>query len=176
MRSSLSFTLIVCLVKSTVSVAAQEPITAMMSHPMSAETVPTNLAATRMLSPAEDTATPVRLNGVIVTRVTNVRAELEVSRRDGAVISVELKDGSRLTGSVGALRNDRFELIQQSPNRDMVPYAQVAAFLDPATGQVLAAVQQRGIGGVGRPSVKTTLIVLGAVAAGFLYLWYRIPK
>ena len=102
--------------------------------------------------------------------------EVEQYRRDRTVIGLELRDGSRLAGLVGECLTDRFDLIQTTERHDMVRYDQVAAFLEPDTSEVLAVAGQRGIGGMGRPSIKTTLIVMAVVAAALIYFWSRIPK
>ena len=105
-----------------------------------------------------------------------VANEVEQYRHDRTLMALELHDGSRLAGLVGECLTDRFDLIQTTERRDMVLYDQVAAFLEPDTSEVLAVAGQRGIGGMGRPSIKTTLIVMAVVAAALTYFWSRIPK
>ena len=168
MKSPLSFALILSLVASTWPVAAQESAAvgwlAVAPDEMSVNepVFPADLSLT-----AGEASTGIGSDMTDIRLVTNLRAELEAYRQARAIVSLGLTDGSRVTGSVDRPRTDRFELVTYT-NHQVVPYEQIASFRDPATGRVMAVVQQRGIGGIRGPSAKTTLIVIAIIGAVLL--------
>ena len=112
------------------------------------------------------TIAPVRAEEEIRI-LTAVRAEVEAHRRVRALLSIELTDGTLLTGSVGAVRKNEFAISTGPQVHQTVRYTKIHAFVDSETGRTLALVQQTP-SPTGRPSsprLKMAAIIIVAVVA-----------
>src|SRR6185503_1002336 len=63
-----------------------------------------------------------------------------ITPRDGQRVSVVLKDGQRVTGTVGTVFSRGFDVHQLNGTPVFVQYRTVAALLDPDTGAVVGTV------------------------------------
>jgi hypothetical protein len=111
--------------------------------------------------------------------LTDVRPEVEAYRHARAVLSIELTDGTLLTGSVGAVRKNGFVIVTGLHAKQSVGYANVQAFVDPETGQTLALVHQAPpTGSVGgrRATLLAVIVAAAAVATVYLVVYVLYPR
>jgi hypothetical protein len=101
--------------------------------------------------------------------LSDVRAEVEANRQRHSLLSVELNDGTLLTGSVGSIRKNGFAIITGLHARQSVGYSKIQAFVDPETGQTVALVQQAPwpSGRVISPRAKLIVVIVAAAVATF---------
>ena len=111
---------------------------------------------------------PVRAEEEIRT-LTDTRVEVEARRHLHARLSVELTDGTLLTGTVAAVRTNDFAIVTGLHVKQSVAYSKIHALVDPLTGQTVVLVRQTppATGAVSRPK-KVAIIVLAAIGAVFL--------
>ena len=97
----------------------------------------------------------------------DVRAEVEAHRQRHSLLSVELNDGTLLTGSVGAIRKNGFAIITGLHATQSVGYSRIQAFVDPETGQTVALVRQAAwpTGRVISPRTKLIVVIVAAAVA-----------
>jgi hypothetical protein len=103
--------------------------------------------------------------------LTDVRAEVDAHRRVGALLSVELTDGTLLTGSAGTVRKNEFAISTAPQVKRTIEYSRIHAFVDPETGRTVALVQQTPppTGRVSSPRLKmAAIIVVAAVASVYI--------
>jgi hypothetical protein len=115
------------------------------------------------------TIAPVRAEEKIRI-LTDVRAEVEAHRRVRALLSVELTDGTLLTGSVGAVRKNEFAISTAPQVKQTIGYNKIHAFVDPETGRTVALVQQTPpTGRASSPRLKMVAIIV-VVAVVTVYI------
>ena len=93
--------------------------------------------------------------------VADVRGTVAAFRKVPNVVCIELMDGTRIKGSIGAIQATRFYL-EHRP----VKYKDVAAFLDPVTGSTVLFVQTTSASSLGpqtRRVLVATIVVTGIV-------------
>jgi hypothetical protein len=97
--------------------------------------------------------------------LTDVRAEVEARHQGHTALSVELTDGTRLTGSVAAVRKSDFAIVTGLHAKRSIAYSKIQAVVDPETGQTVALVRQTPPPTGRMVSSRTRLIVVIVVAA-----------
>jgi len=111
---------------------------------------------------------PVRIAAQPIRIVTDVRAELLQEQASGGGVRIELRNGARVSGVASRFDADRFEI-----DGSRIGYSSVAAFLDPATGSILARVER-----VQQPppqrTYSTRVTVIVAAAIGAVLLWIKL--
>jgi hypothetical protein len=121
------------------------------------------LTAWAVLLTISGTTLPIRAEDEIRI-LTDVRSEVEARRQARALLSIELTDGTLLTGSVAAVRKNDFAIVTGLHAKRSVAYSKIQAFIDPETGQTVALVQTPPPTGR-MVSSRTRLIVVIVVAA-----------
>jgi hypothetical protein len=106
--------------------------------------------------------------------IVSVRDEVRAKRSAHEAVVLRLADGDELRGEVSRLSWRSFEIIGEQGLRREVPYAKVRAFLDPVTGEVVAAVRETAID---RHPARFVAIVGISVGVGMLvYVLTHIPR
>jgi hypothetical protein len=102
--------------------------------------------------------------------LSDARAEVEPHRQRHSLLSVELNDGTLLTGSVGSIRKNGFTINTGLHARQSVGYSKIHAFVDPETGQTVALVQQAPwpTGRVISRRAKLIVVIGAAVATVYI--------
>ena len=109
-----------------------------------------------------------------VPSVSSIRDEVRARRAKREVVMLQLVDGGRVVGSVGRTSWRKFEVIdEQGRVVREVSYAKVRAFLDPATGQIIAVVRETWIDR--HPGRFVALLGVGVGVALFVYIVSHIP-